>query len=331
MVHDMSGPALTCWVISDGRQGIENQALGLAESISHIQPLDIFKHVMATGKAFTAASPKMQLKMRSDPAKYGLEAPYPSVAIGCGRQAIAPLLALKQKVPSVFTIYVQDPRIAASNFDLVIAPEHDGLVGPNVISMIGSPNRINNTELIANVLAFSDSLEDLPMPRVAMLIGGDSSTHKMTKTAHVKHMKAATDVLGSGRSVMITTSRRTPDWAVTEFEKLARDNEDVWFYQGGDPNPYMAFLGSAETIMVTEDSTNMLTEACTTGKHVFTLPMEGNPGKFKTLYDELAKQCHMRPYETVFRNEPYKALNETARVAALVKDRLQAVIKRKTG
>jgi len=34
----MNNTALTCWVISDGRRGIENQALGLAEAASNITP-----------------------------------------------------------------------------------------------------------------------------------------------------------------------------------------------------------------------------------------------------------------------------------------------------
>lgn len=318
-----AGPPLTCWIISDGRRGIENQALGLAEAIHDIRPLKISQHVMQAGKAFMAASPKMQFTMRSDPAKYGLLSPYPSLAIGCGRQAVAPLMALKKAVSSVYTVYIQDPRVEASNFDLVVAPEHDNLIGPNIISMIGSPNRIHNRELVANVLAFNEKLADLPMPRVAMLIGGDSKTHKMTRDMHVQHMKAANDVLAGGRSLMVTTSRRTPDWVVADYKKLSQSHSDVWVYDGGDPNPYFAYLGASDTILVTEDSTNMLTEACTTGKHVFTLPMRGKPGKFQALYDRLYERCHVEPFKSVFKTQTYEPLNETARVAQTLLERLE--------
>ena len=138
------------------------------------------KHVMDAGAAFKAAPPKMQFTMRSDPVRYGLGAPYPDIAIGCGRQAIAPLMALKKEAgDNIFTVYIQDPRIEPDAFDLVIAPEHDQLEGDNVVSMIGAPNRITNTEIIGQVLNFNEKLSTLPMPRAAMLIGGPSKTHKL--------------------------------------------------------------------------------------------------------------------------------------------------------
>lgn len=320
----MANP-LSCWVISDGRRGIENQALGLAEACSRWRPLKIKTKVVDSGPAFKAASPKMQLTLRSEPLRYGLAMPYPVIAIGCGRQAIAPLMALKNKAgDGVFTVYVQDPRIETNGFDLVIAPEHDGLSGDNVISMIGAPNRITKTELVAQVLVHQDKLAELPMPRVAMLIGGPSKTHKFTKEVHAAHMKAAQDCIASGRSLLLTTSRRTPDWAVEAYFKFAKAHSNVWLYDGGEPNPYLAFLGGADTILVTEDSTNMLTDACSTGKPVFTLPMNGDPGKFQILYDSLAERCHVKPYDSLFKTQKYPPLDETARVAGLVWDRFDA-------
>lgn len=321
----MTSRPLTCWVVSDGRRGIENQALGLAEACARFRPLDIKRHVIESGGAFKAASPKIQLAMRSDPFRYGLPAPYPDIAIGCGRQAIAPLMALKKAAgDNIFTVYVQDPRIEAESFDLVVAPEHDKVSGENVLKMIGSPNRITRTELIAQVLNFQERLAALPMPRVAMLIGGPSKAHKLTEDVHAAHMKAAQDTLASGRSLLLTTSRRTPDWAVDAYRQFADGKEDVWYYESGEPNPYLAFLGGADTILVTEDSTNMLTDACSTGKSVFTLPMGGRSGKFQKLYDSLSERCHVRPYDARFKTETYAPLDETSRVAQKVLQRYSA-------
>ena len=220
------------------------------------------------------------------------------------------------------TLYIQDPRVDPAYFDVVVAPEHDGLEGPNILSMIGSPNQITPTELVANVLSFNDRLADIPMPRVAMLIGGDSNTHKLTKAIHEIHIKAARSILSRGRSLMVTLSRRTPDWVASDYRMLSKGNDNVWFHEGGGRNPYLAFLGAAETILVTEDSTNMLTEACSTGKSVLTLPMEGAAGKFQNLYDRLSKRCHVRPYESGLSTAEYEPLNESARVAALILERL---------
>ena len=118
-----------------------------------------------------------------------------------------------------------------------------------------------------------------------------------------------------GYSLLITTSRRTPDWAIKDYKLLDSDHDNVWSYTGEGPNPYFAFLGGAEIILVTEDSTNMLTEAASTGKPVFTLPMQGKPGKFQLLYDSLSERCNMHPYKKSLEVASYKPLEETQRMA----------------
>ena len=306
---------LSCFVISDGRRGIENQALGLSEAARRLRPLEIIKHVIENTAAFKAASPILQFSMKSKPLDYGLKGPAPDIAIGCGRQAIAPLLALKKHYPNVFTVYVQDPRIDAARFDLVIAPEHDALNGRNVETMIGSPNRVTKTEITGQTLSFSDELAALPRPRAAMLIGGTAKTHKLGKPQHDVHLKAAQNIMSQGYSLLITTSRRTPDWAIKDYKLLGSDHDNVWSYGGDGPNPYFAFLGGADIILVTEDSTNMLTEAAGTGKPVFTLPMQGKPGKFDRLYAKLEERCNIRPYDGDLEAQPYEPLEETERMA----------------
>ena len=307
---------LTCFVISDGRRGIENQALGLAEAAGRLRSIDIITQKIENGAAFKAASPTLQFAMKSRTADYGLTGAPPDLAIGCGRQAIAPLLALKKQSPETFTVYVQDPRMDESRFDLVIAPEHDNITGPNVETMIGSPNRVTEAELAGQMLTFADELVALPRPRAAMLIGGTSKTHKLGKPQHESHMLAAKGLIESGYSLLITTSRRTPDSVVADYKNIASDKNNVWGHFGGEPNPYFAFLGGADIILVTEDSTNMLTEAAATGKPVFTLLMQGKPRKFQALYDSLGKRCNIHAYDGNPEAEPYEALEETQRMAA---------------
>ena len=311
----MTDSPLTCFVISDGRRGIENQALGLAEAAGRLRTLEILTHTIENGAAFKAASPSLQYAMKSKPTDYGLGGPPPHIAIGCGRQAIAPLLALKNAHPDTFTVYIQDPRMDTDRFDLVIAPEHDTLTGPNVETMIGSPNRVTEAEIAGQTLTFADELNALPMPRAAMLIGGTSKTHKLGKPQHDAHMRAAKELMAQGYSLLITTSRRTPDWAITDYTLLDSDNDNVWSYNGDGPNPFFAFLGGADIILATEDSTNMLTEAASTGKPVFTLPMQGKAGKFEQLYKSLDERCNIRPYDGELTSQNYVPLEETQRIA----------------
>ncbi len=311
----MSGAPLTCLVISDGRRGIENQALGLAEAAGRLRPIDITPHKIDNGTAFKAASPTLQFALKNKPADYAMNGPLPDIAIGCGRQAIAPLLALKKASPDIFTAYVQDPRMDTSRFDLVIAPEHDVLSGPNVETMIGSPNRVTDAKITGEALSFAERFAKLPMPRAAMLIGGDSKTHKLGKAEHKRHIETAQSLLAKDYSLLITTSRRTPDWAFEDYKRLDLGHNNVWAHTGDGPNPYFAFLGGADIILVTEDSTNMLTEAASTGKPIFTLSMQGKTGKFEQLYERLAGRCHMKAFTGSTDATPYQPLNETARIA----------------
>ena len=306
---------LSCLVISDGRRGIENQALGLAEAAARLRPCEITPIVIEMGAAFKAASPTLQYALKSRPSDYGIEAAPPDLAIGCGRQAIAPLLAIKKSFPDCFTAYVQDPRIDPARFDLIIAPEHDNLSGPNIETMIGSPNRIVKAEIAGRTIKVSDQLDSLPMPRAAFLIGGDSKTHKLTPAIHKIHMDIAQSVLDKGLSLLISTSRRTPDFAKDDWDALDKSHDNIWVYSGSGPNPYISFLGGSEFIFVTEDSTNMLTEAASTGKRVYRLPMQGKPGKFKTLYESLEERCHIAPFSGDLTARDYEPLNETARIS----------------
>ena len=68
----MSSEPLSCLVISDGRRGIENQALGLAEALARIRPADITPVTIDNGTAFKAASPTLHFALKSKPSDYGL-------------------------------------------------------------------------------------------------------------------------------------------------------------------------------------------------------------------------------------------------------------------
>jgi len=165
----------------------------------------------------------------------------------------------------------------------------------------------------------------LPMPRAALLIGGASKTHNYDAENLKAHLKAAEQLRDKGFSLLITTSRRTPDFARDAWAELSAKHDNIWLHSADGPNPYFAFLGGADIILVTQDSTNMLTEACSTGKPVYTLPMTGKArlgkdnqsksGKFQQLYDRLTSRCHVVPYAGQISGPDYEPLEETARMA----------------
>jgi hypothetical protein len=74
----------------------------------------------------------------------------------------------------------------------------------------------------------------------------------------------------------------------------------VHFWNGADDgeNPYRGYLAAADRIVVTPDSVNMLSEACATGKPVFTLLSDSACGKLVDLHAELRTQGWLRALDT---------------------------------
>jgi len=292
---------LSCFVVSDGRRGIENQALGLAEAVGRLTPL---------------RSLPVHLDKGGDPPDPGPIAP--DLWIGCGRAAVKAAPGFRRAHPNAVMVYVQDPRAHHEVFDLIVPPRHDRLTGRNVLPVLGSPNRIHAERLAEAREAFAAELERLPGPRAAFLIGGDSKHHRFSNAACDYLLGRVEQVRQMGLSLMITTSRRTPPRLTAALAARYGEAGDVWLHQSQGPNPYFAFLAGADFIFVTEDSTNMLTEAATTGAPVFRLGVDGSPGKFRRLYAGLEGHGALRPWLGALHRWDYPKLDETGRAARAV-------------
>ena len=314
----MKAGLTNCLIITDGRQGVRNQAVGLAEALKNIQPLIYSETKIKNLKFFHKLNSSLQYSLIKLFNIYKAEVKNIDIVIGCGRQAIAPLLDLKEKNPNIFTIYIQDPKYKNNNFDLIIAPEHDALKGKNVISMIGSPNRITKSLLKMETQKFLKKINDFPPPRATICIGGNSKHHKLIKENHYNHIQTAKDLIKLGFSVFISTSRRTPSWVVKEYKELSCSHKSVWGYFGEGKNPYYAFLEKSDIILVSEDSSNMLTEAASVGKRVFSMPISGGSKKFKELNKTLKNRYNISYFKGEIDIDKCEPLKETHLVAAKI-------------
>lgn len=314
------GP-LTIWAVSDGRAGIRNQVLGLAEAVARLTPADVSeKRVAYRGglgrlPAWMLAAPRRALSGDADP----LGPPWPDLWIAAGRATLPLSVRVKRwSGGKTFVVQVQDPRWPVRLFDLVVAPRHDRVRGPNVVEITGSPNRVTAERLAEARAAFADRIEPLPAPRVAVLIGGRSKAFDLTPeraAALAEQIGAA--VTATGGSVLATFSRRTPEAARAVLQpRLAA--LPGWVWDGEGPNPYFAFLAWADHVLVTEDSTNMAVEAGATGAPVHVLPLEGGAPKFRRLHAELEQRGPARRFEGKLDSWSYPPLRETKRAAGAV-------------
>jgi len=318
----MTAP-LSVWAVSDGRGGIANQALGLAEAVARLTPCVVeVKRVrwrFGLGRLPTLLNPGATALLAGG----GISPPWPDLWIAAGRASLS-LRMRRRSGGRTFVVQVQDPGVPLHRFDLVVPPQHDGLTGAKVFPILGSPNRVTPERLASELAAFRERLEGLPRPRVAVLIGGRSKAYDLpSERAASLGDEIARAITEAGGSLMLTFSRRTPE-AVKAIltERLRTLPGMIW--DGEPPNPYFAFLGAADAALVTADSTNMAVEAATAGTPVMVLDLPGGAPKFDRLHAALRARGAARPFQGRIETWGYEPLRETDRAAAEVLRRLHA-------
>lgn len=319
------------WIITDGAAGNEKQALALAHALGRIHPdaptgipreheNNMFR--LATRAPWRWTAPYL---LPRDASAFGssvsrrLDGEAPHIAIGCGRQAALALRWLKRRHGNAIrTVQILDPRIHPRHFDAVIVPEHDALRGANVLTTFGALNTIDDASLNRARDAWP-TLQTLPTPRTAVLLGGPTRAVPFDRnTWHTLATHLRTQHARDGGSLLVTTSRRSPEW----LRQAARDDlADIpgtqWHGDIDGANPYTAFLALADRIVVTPDSVNLLSEACATRVPVWIPRSTPIPGKIGHFVDALVARDRVRVLGTA---PPPPAgiepLRETARIAA---------------
>lgn len=229
---------------------------------------------------------------------------YPDFLIAGGRQAIHIARSLRHQTK---TIIVQNPRCHLKHFTVVIAPQHDELSpSPNLITTLGSLTMKRSFE---GVIPW-----DLPQPWCGILIGGNSR--------HYTYTLEDADRLGSqlqkfSCSFLVTPSRRTPDgWC----ERLCTHLKNYWLWDGKTPNPYGALLSHADQFVVTSDSISMLSEACSTGKPVYSMKLPLKTPRIQKFSAMLIEKGYAASLEDHYSFSPQLKLNELERIRPLILD-----------
>ena len=324
-------PPLSIWVVSDGRAGIENQALGLAEAVGRLTPATITVKRIRWRPLFDKLPSILKIPVLLDPASDPVVPapgqPWPDLWIATGRATLPLSLAVRRRSDGrTFVVQTQDPRVSSSRFDMVVAPAHDGLDGDTVFEITGSPHRITPARIAEAAPAFAARIDPLPHPRVAVLVGGRSKAFDLTETHAADHAdRNAAAGRTAGGSLMLTFSRRTPQAArAVMTARLAALPGMIW--DGAGDNPLFAFLHAADHVLVTEDSATMAAEAASTGRPIQILPMIAlkPPGKFARLHADLEAHGATRPFDGVLDSWPYAPLAETDRAARAVLEAMAA-------
>jgi mitochondrial fission protein ELM1 len=304
-MSNMSGTK-NCWVITEGIAGTENQCIGVAERLG--VAFEVKRIILR--QPWKSLSPYLgsEQSWSFSPA---LTAPWPDIVLAAGRKAIAAARYIKRQSPDTYIAFIQDPRIPAPEFDLIAAPAHDKAFGDTVMQTIASPNRITQDKLDEAVKAFPH-LQSTKQPRTAVMIGGKSKAYDITPDMMRRICKM---LKAKGNGLMITASRRTGAENLKILQDEMADYEDAYIWDGTGENPYFAFLAWADTILVTADSASMLSEACSTGKPVYIVPLKGHHPRIAALHQNLIDHGAAKLFSGKTESWTYEPLNDAQSVA----------------
>lgn len=325
---DPSAKKLSCWVVTEGKAGMENQCLGLSVALG-LQP--VVKRVKLNFP-WKQLSPFLRHGLAYATSSKGdiIAPPWPDLLIASGRSSVpASILARRASRElgglGTFTVQIQNPVIDASRFDLVVVPRHDLLIGDHVMSTRGSLHRVT-PELLANEAGlFLPQVAHLPSPRFAVSIGGSNSVYNLTLREMKDIAQQLAALAGREGSLMITTSRRTGAENLALLQEALKGTPS-YIWDGSGHNPYYGMLGLADAILVTCDSVNMISEACSTGKPVMVIELPGGSDKFRRFHQAMRDDGMTRPFRGHVERWTYAPLDDMRLVAERVREMMEARI-----
>lgn len=251
-----------------------------------------------------------------------LDPPWPDLVISCGGVA-APLAAAIRRASGGRTraVHIQDPKMNPHDFDLIVAPRHDGLSGDNVLASKVAIHPVTPEKLAEGAQKWGAKFATLPRPLAAVLIGGSNGRHRLTP-AIMRRLagELATLARNTGGGLAVTPSRRTG----AQNEAALRNSlkgVPAFIWDGKGENPYFGMLAVADVIVVTEDSVSMASEAVATGKPVYVARLAGESRRLRRFHRMLMQDGITRHFDGSFATWTYQPPDDTARAAAEIRRR----------
>ena len=307
-------------LLTQGMHGMISQVEGLAKALNidfthhKVELKNIWKLVPPK---FTPISQKVYKKIEDNDF---------DLIISCGRKSVIPSIHLKSiSKKKVINIHIQDPKIDFNYFDFIVAPEHDGINGENVISTKGAIHYLSESEIEENKDYLKSFIKQDERKIWCLIMGGPTKYYDYS-TKNMKHIFSMFYKLMKKHDfqLVVIPSMRTPINTIHYAKEFFGVNHTV--IMNVDKKAYLSALALSENIIVTCDSSSMISEAALTGKPIYVaniLPKKNDRRfqKFRNLFRELNIT---RNLGEEIENWNYEKLNETNRVANIIKEKIQS-------
>ncbi len=240
----------------------------------------------------------------------------PNLILSCGRRTFP----LASKLKSLFSdttyfIHIMYPKLSLNvkGCNLIFTPFHDNVpANDHVIKTLGSPAPLE----IIKIKKKNYKLK----PIISILIGGNHGKYKLKSTT-INHILTETlNKLKQG-SILISTSRRTPDNIINFIDKWATKNKvfKIIFHPkiNKGKNPLKEMIACADEFVVTGDSVSMVSQLCQYKKPVrIIFNKKFCAEKHIKFCTKLIDEGYAYPFESLLEKcDNIKSLNTTKKIS----------------
>ena len=305
-------------LLTQGMHGMISQVEGLAKALD----IDFTHHTVELNNFWKMIPPKMTPISQSVYKKIDHE--NFDVIISCGRKSVIPSIHLKNNsIKKVFNIHIQDPKVDLKHFDFIVAPEHDSIKGQNVISTKGAIHYLTENEINENKDYLNSFIKKDERIIWTFIMGGPTKYYDYS-TENIKEIFITLSELSKKHNfqLVIIPSMRTPTNIIQYTKEYFGDDHTV--IMDVDKKAYLSSLAIAQNIVVTCDSSSMISEAALTGKPIYVasiLPKK-NDKRFQKFRNLFKKLNIIKNLGEEIKDWNYEKLDETNRVANIIKQKI---------
>ena len=301
-------------LLTEGLHGMISQVEGLAKALN----LEYFHEKIELNNFWKLIPPSLT-PVKKYVFKNNIDKEF-DIIISCGRKSVIPSIYLKKNSnKKIINIHIQNPKVSLNNFNYIIAPEHDGISGKNVISSKGALHYLTIEE-IEKSRDYLQNKSNTKKDILTLMLGGPTKYYNYT-TQNINSLFSNIKNLTERNNLhlIVIPSNRTP----VETVSLAKSElmKDTTIIETVDKKAYLSALCLAKYIVVTCDSSSMISEAALTGKPVYVAMIETkrNDKRFKKFRKLFENMNILRKLDDKLETWSYEKLDEANRVSKLIK------------
>ena len=304
-------------ILTEGLHGMISQAEGLAKALD----LNFFHEKIELRSFWNFIPPKLT-PVSKFVFKNNIEKDF-DIIISCGRKSVIPSIYYKNNFKKkIINIHIQNPKVSIKNFDFIVAPDHDSINGPNVLISKGAIHYLTLEEIKSSKNYLENKI-DKKKDVISLILGGPTKYYSYREENIITiFSKIKKNLIEHNLQLIVIPSNRTPK-NIINFAKEYFD-KDRLVIDTVDKNAYLSTLALSKYIVVTCDSSSMISEAALTGKPIYVamLPYLKNDYRFKKFRNLFKELNIIRELGESLEIWNYEKLNETNRIAKEIKKKI---------